>query len=196
MSDYGLEFQQWVSVSNIPDNIQDNGEQIKPRLRQYILSGEPCEYSKSVRQAFKKLTGGECLKYTSFTILVMFFFVYFLKRLADGKSKNVIEIVSFSIIPLAVVTVIITIFILKIYFGSIALRLADRGEAKCFKYKLYRRLRYELDPDENEYLYYADLGDFCVNISKNADLDCTVTGIVVSIKGTEHFYLLVEGFIV
>lgn len=194
MSDYGLEFQQWVSVPKFPDNIQDNGEQIKPRLRQYILSGEPCEYTESVRQEFKKLTGGERLKYTAFTILAMFFFVGFLAKLADGGSKSAIEIVSLSIIPLAVVTIIITIFILKIYFGSIALRLADRGEAMCFKYKLYRRLRYELDPEENEYLYYADLGDFCVSISKNTVLDSTVTGIVVNIKGTEHFYLLVEEF--
>ncbi len=120
----------------------------------------------------------------------------FLIKLADGGTKSVIEIVSFSFVPLAVVTVIITIFILKMYFGSIALRLADRGEARCFKYKLCRRLRYELDSDENEYFYYADLGNFCVNISKNANLDSTVTGIVVNIKGTEHFYLLVEEFII
>ncbi len=196
MGDYGLEFQQWITVPNFPNNIQDNCEQIKPRLRQYILSGEPCEYTENVRQAFKKLTGGESLKYTAFTISAMFIFIYFLKRLADGGSKSAIEIVSFSIIPLAIVTIIITIFILKIYFGGIALRLADRGEAMCFKYKLHRKLRYEMDYEENEYLYYADLGDFCVTVSKNANLDSTVTGIVVNIKGTEHFYLLVEEFIV
>lgn len=72
-----------------------------------------------------------------------------------------------------------------------ALRLADRGVAMCFKYKLYGKICYEKYPDENEYLYYVDLGDFRVNISKNADLSCTVTGMVVNVKGTEYFYLLV-----
>ncbi len=37
MGDYGLEFQQWVTVPNFPNNIQDNCEQIKPRLRQALV---------------------------------------------------------------------------------------------------------------------------------------------------------------
>lgn len=191
MNDYGLFFLQTVDVPKIPNNVQGNSERINPRFRQCILNGEPCKYNEDVRKALKKFTGNERTKYTVLTIVALFmFFVFFMNFMKESK-QDIPGIFICLFIYSAVIIVIITVYIQKMYFGSNALQLADKGEVKCFQYKLHRRLRYAVDPCDGTYYYYADLGDFCVQIPKSANLNYTVTGIVVNIKGTEHFYLLV-----
>lgn len=191
MNDYNLFFLQTVDVPKIPNNVQGNGVQINPRFRQCILNGEPCKYNEDVRNALKKFTGNERVKYTILTIVTVFMFFVFLMNFMKENKQGISQISILLFIYFAVIIVIITVSIQKMYFGSNALYLADKGEAKCFQYKLHRRLRYAVDPCDGTYYYYADFGDFCVQIPKSANLNYTIIGVVVNIKGREHFYLLV-----
>ncbi len=192
MNDYRLGFMQTIDVQNIPSNIQCNGKEINPRLRQFILAGKPCEYDENIRQALKKFTEGNRIKYTVFTIEAILIFLGVLSGFIQKSAGTVTVSYILSAVFLAVILIVIIVFILELYFGSIALRYADAGKVKCFEYDLYGRIRYELDHYEKDYIYYANLGDFCVEISQNADLAVTVTGVVVEMKETEYFYLLVE----
>ncbi len=193
MSEYRAGLRQWIIIPKVPGNVQENGRQIRPCLRQFIFAGEPCEYDENIRQALKSFIGGEGVFCAAFIIMIIFVSVHsFNKWFEKGTPTDETDIALHAIMPIAVTAVIVLVSVLILHFRLKTLRLADNGEARCFKYMLHRKLCYEKDPDENEYLYYAGLGDFCVNISKHTDLGSTVTGIVVNMKGTEYFYLLAE----
>lgn len=77
------------------------------------------------------------------------------------------------------------------YANSIAIKEADRGNLFCFKYEFYGKLRYVIDHEDNSCLYYANLGDFFVMTTSGTEPGPFVYGVVINVKGTEHFYLLI-----
>ena len=99
----------------------------------------------------------------------------------------------FAVIIISVLVLLITVFACREYANNVAVKAADRGEAQCFRYTFYGISRYEIPDSEGgtTTYYYAKLDDFLVKVSSDNRLPNKVIGLVIYVKGTEYFYLLV-----
>ncbi|MCI7766736.1 MAG: hypothetical protein MSJ26_01985 [Oscillospiraceae bacterium] len=174
-------------LAQMPGVYQENGDKINSCLRKYIFDGEPCEYDETLRAALKKYTRNDRIKnYLVMIMLSMFMAVIAADRIQSGKEPSILMFVILSVYVL-----IICIFVCREITNNIAVRAADKGEVQCFRYTFYGKLYYETDPDEGSRTFYADLGEFLVKLPCNTDIPSRPFGLVINIKGTEHFYLLV-----
>lgn len=109
---------------------------------------------------------------------------------AGLKSEKDASLFLFIIISIFII--IITIFACREYANSIAVKTADKGSVRCYTYTFYGISRFEMMTDTGTTSYYfANLGDFLVKVPSDKPLPPNVTGLVINIKGTDHFYLLV-----
>ena len=69
---------------------------------------------------------------------------------------------------------------------------AERGNVLCFRYDVRNILRYEYKDTDNDtvYEYYADLGDFAVQLSQKPQYSRTAAGVIAQAGGKEYFFLL------
>lgn len=174
-------------IPRMPEAFQGNGETINPRLRRCIFDGEPCEINDDVRAALKKYTAhNSMVNIAAIVILLMLILkvvVYFLRSDRDIPAGLVVI--------MGVVAIIIAVFAYRQYANGAALRAADRGEAKCFRYNCRGKCRYVIDTQDDSCMYFADMGDFMVHITHGMPAAPYAYGLVVNIKGSEYFYLLV-----
>jgi len=175
-------------ISQMPDVFQDNGEPVNPKLRDCISSGTPCCYTPEMREALKKYTFHDRIMNLS-VIAVMVSLILYAVTAALRSEKDASL---FLFILISVLVIIITVFACREYANSIAVKTADKGNVRCYTYTFYGISRYEMMSDTGTTsFYFAKLGDFLVKIPSDTPLPPDVTGLVINIKGTDHFYLLV-----
>lgn len=175
-------------ISQMPDLFQDNGEPLNPKLRNRILSGTPCEYTPQLREALKKYTFHDRIMNVSIIALMVLLILYTVT--AALKSEK--DAFLFLFILISVLILIIAVFAYREYANSIAVKTADKGNVRCFTYTFYGISRYEMMSDTGTTsFYFAKLEDFLVKLPSELHLPPKVTGLVINIKGTDHFYLLV-----
>ncbi len=179
----------YSDASQLPDLYQCNGEPVNPRLRRYIFDGEPCEYNNELRAALKKYTFRDRI-INIFVMAVMFMLILHTVAASLQSEKDTSL---FMFIIISVLVLIITIFACREYANNVAVKAADRGEVQCFRYTFYGISRYEILDSENgtTTYYYAKLNDFLVKVSSDERLPNKVIGLVINVKGTEQFYLLI-----
>lgn len=178
----------YSDVSRLPDLYQCSGEPVNPKLKRYIFDGEPCELTDDMRAALKKLTLNARIGNIITIILSVIFIIY--TAVAFIQSENETSLFMFMII--GVLVLVITLFACREYENNEAVKAANRGEVQCFRYTFYGINQYEIsDSDEGVTTYYfAKLNDFLVKVSSDERLPNNVVGLVINIKGTDHFYLL------
>ncbi len=174
-------------IEEMPGSCQGNGEEINPELREFIFGGEPAEFTEERRAALDKLIFNSRLK--GIIIISGFALVLLLIPIKLIINKTEPSWWMFAILFAVMIFLIIAIY--EQYANNIAIKEADKGNVFCFKYECFGKLRYVIDPQDSTCLYYVNLGDFTVHISGSAEPDMFVYGVVINIKGTEHFYLLV-----
>ena len=185
--DHMLQRCRTVDTDEMPGPCQGNCEDINPDLREFVFGGEPSDFTEWHRQALKNVILRSNIK----NIII-----------AAGMSMAFLSIIVTFIIrrtmpewwtfPILFALLIFAIIGgCDLYANSIALKEADRGNLFCFKYEFYGKLRYVIDPEDNSCLYYANLGDFFVMISSATEPGPFVFGVVINVKGAEHFYLLI-----
>lgn len=174
-------------IEEMPGVCQGNCEEINPELREYIFGGEPAEFNEDRRAALEKLIHNNRLKG-----------IIIIGGLAAALLMIPIKLIQCKTEPppwifaiLFAIMIFLIIAIYDQYANNIALREADKGNVFCFKYECCGKLRYVIDPEDSTCLYYANLGEFTVHIGSSAELGLFVYGVVINIKGTEHFYLLI-----
>lgn len=178
----------YSDASRLPDLYQCSGEPINPKLRRYIFEGEPCEYNENLRAALKKYTFHA--RIINMIVMVMAVNCIIFTVIASLQSEKDTSLLMFIII--SVLVLVITVFACREYANNAAVKAADRGEVLCFRYTFYGISRYEIFDSENgtTTYYYAKLNDFLVKVSSDERLPNKVVGLVINIKGTDHFYLL------
>lgn len=174
-------------IEEMPGSCQGNCEEINPELREYIFGGEPAEFNAERRASLEKLIRRSRLK--GIIIIGGLAVALLMIPIKIIQNRTAPSIWVFAIIFAIMIFLIIAIY--DQYANNIALREADKGNVFCFKYECFGKLRYVIDPQDSTCLYYANLENFTVNISSSAELGLFVYGVVINIKGTEHFYLLV-----
>ncbi|MGN0598856.1 MAG: hypothetical protein ACI4JK_03080 [Oscillospiraceae bacterium] len=178
----------YSDASCLPDLYQCSGEPVNPLLRQYIFEGEFCEYTEDMRAALKKLTLHARIGNIIVIIMAVNFIIYTVAAFIQNEKDTSL----FMFIIIGVLVLVIIVFACREYANNEAVKAADRGEVQCFKYTFYGINRYEIsDSDEGATTYYyAKLNDFLVKVSSDERLPNKVVGLVINIKGTDHFYLL------
>lgn len=174
-------------IEEMPGSCQGNCEEINPELREFIFGGEPAEFNEDRRAALEKLIRYSRLK----GIIVIGGLTVALLTIPIKLIQSRAEPSWWIFAILFAVMIFLIIAIYDQYANNIAIKEADKGNVFCFKYECYGKLRYVIDHEDSTCLYYANLGDFTVHISGSAELGLFVYGVVINIKGTEHFYLLV-----
>lgn len=129
MADRGFVSQQWINVQNIPDNIQKNGAQIDPLLRQYIFNGESCEYSEAIRRSLIKFTGAEGIKYIAFLAMIVFISIRSFRKFSEGSANDTAWLAAGALMPAAVITAILVFFYAENEFKKN--RPAACGQGRC-----------------------------------------------------------------
>lgn len=185
--DYMLQRCRTVDTDEMPGACQGNCEEINPDLREYIFGGEPSEFTEGHRSALKKLIFRNNIKNIFIAAGMSMLFVALIANFLIKQTLP--EWWTFPILFALLIFAVIGSY--DLYANSIAIKEADRGDLFCFKYEFYGKLRYVIDPEDNSCLYYANLGDFFVMISSMAEPGPFVFGVVINVKGTEHFYLLI-----
>ncbi|MBP0963702.1 MAG: hypothetical protein J5999_00215 [Oscillospiraceae bacterium] len=176
-----------VDTDEMPGPCQGNCEEINPDLREYIFGGEPNEFTEWHREALKNLILRNNIKNI---IIAAGMSMLFLSLIVTFIIKRTMP--EWWTIPILFALLIFAIIGgYDLYANSIALKEADKGNLFCFKYEFYGKLRYVIDHEDNSCLYYANLGDFFVMISSMAEPGPYIFGVVINVKGAEHFYLLV-----
>lgn len=176
-------------ASRLPDLYQCSGEPVNPELRRYIFEGEPWEYTQELRAALKKYTTRSRITNILAIVVAFAFILYTVAApLQSGKDMSL-----FMFIIICVLVLLITLCACKVYANNVAVKAADRGEVQCFRYTFYGISRYDIVDSENgtTRYYFARLGDFLVEVSSDKRLPNKVFGLVINVKGTDHFYLLV-----
>lgn len=176
-------------ASQLPDLYQCNGEPINPLLRQYIFDGEPCEYSKELKTALEKYILRDRVINIFVIVFMSFAIIKVLPECFKSEKTDTMFALLFTLF-MCIVSVIIIVFSYREFANITALKKADSGHAKCFRYTFYGISRYEIDPQDGTSLYFANLGEFLVKVSAADSYPIKVCGLVINIKGTEHFYLL------
>lgn len=178
----------YSDASRLPDLYQCSGEPVNSKLREYIFEGELCEFTEDMRAALKKLTFHARIGNIIVIIMAVNCIIYTV--IASLQSEKDTSLLMFIIISILVL--VITVFACREYAYNMAVKAADRGEVLCFRYTFYGISRYEILDSENgtTTYYYAKLDDFLVKISSDKRLPNKVVGLVINIKGTDHFYLL------
>lgn len=185
--DHILQSCRTVDTDEMPSPCQGNCEEINPDLRELIFGGEPCEFTEWHREALKNLILRNNIKNI---IIAAGMSMLFVALIANFLIKRTLpEWWTFPILFALLIFAIIGGY--DLYANSIALKEADRGNLFCFKYEFYRKLRYVIDPQDNSCLYYANLGDFFVMTTSGTEPGPFVFGVVINVKGAEHFYLLI-----
>lgn len=175
-------------ASQLPDLYQCNGEPINPNLKRYIFEGEPCELTEDMRAALKNLTFHA--RIVNIIVIIMAVNCIIYTVIASIQSKKDMSLFMFIII--GVLVLMIAVFACREYANNVAVKAADRGEVLCFRYTFYGISRYILDSENGTTTYYyAKLDDFLVKVSSDKRLPNKVVGLVINVKGTDHFYLLV-----
>ncbi|MGN0586981.1 MAG: hypothetical protein ACI4JF_06820 [Oscillospiraceae bacterium] len=175
-----------TDIQKMPDMFQENGEPINPRLRKYIYEGEACEFNGELRAALKKYTGHDRVRNIAVIVIMLMIILEAVSLIFQSEELSAVPVVIIGILA-----IIISVFAYREFANGAALRAADRGEVRCFKYTYYAKLRYVIDPQDGSSLYFADLGDFMVGISSSTPAAPCAYGLTVNIKGSEHFYFLV-----
>lgn len=176
-----------VDTDEMPEPCQGNCEEINPDLRELIFGGEPCEFTEWHREALKNLILRNNIKNI---IIAAGMSMLFAALIANFLIKRTLpEWWTFPILFALLIFAIIGGY--DLYANSIAIKEADRGNLFCFKYEFYGKLRYVIDPQDNSCLYYANLGDFFVMTTSGTEPGPFVFGVVINVKGAEHFYLLI-----
>lgn len=178
----------YSDASRLPDLYQCSGEPVNPRLRRYIFEGELCEFTEDMRAALKKLT----LHARIGNIIVMIMAVNCIIYTVIASLQSEKDTSLFMFIIISVLVLVITVFAYREYANNEAVKAADRGEVLCFRYTFYGISQYDILDSENgtTTYYYAKLNDFLVKVSSDERLPNKVVGLVINVKGTEHFYLL------
>lgn len=176
-----------VDTDEMPEPCQGNCEEINPDLRELIFGGEPSEFTECHRAALKNLILRNNIKNI---IIAAGMSMLFAALIANFLIKRTLpEWWTFPILFALLIFAIIGGY--NLYANSIANKEADSGNLFCFKYEFYGKLRYVIDPQDNSCLYYANLGDFFVMTTSGTEPGPFVYGVVINVKGTEHFYLLI-----
>lgn len=176
-----------VDTDEMPSPCQGNCEEMNPDLRELIFGGEPCEFTEWHREALKNLILRNNIKNI---IIAAGMSMLFAALIANFLIKQTLpEWWTFPILFALLIFAIIGGY--GLCANSIALKEADRGNLFCFKYEFYGKLRYVIDPQDNSCLYYANLGDFFVMTTSGTEPGPFVFGVVINVKGAEHFYLLI-----
>ncbi|MGN0638000.1 MAG: hypothetical protein ACI4J0_06485 [Huintestinicola sp.] len=185
---FNEDLREYSDASRLPDLYQCCGEPVDPRLRRYIFDGEPCEYNEKMRSALKKYTFRDRIV----NIFVMLIALQLILYTISASLQSEKDMSLFAFIAISVLVLLITVFACREYANNVAVKAADRGEVQCFRYNFYGISRYEISDTENgtTRFYYADLGDFLVKVSSDKQFPSKVIGLVINVKGTEHFYLL------
>lgn len=175
-----------VYMKEDPAFRQSNGFKVEPRLRKYIMNGEPCEFDAVLKDSLESHMNGGLVKLIFLILGFIAAVIYVCGTILENGIKYPIwlYLIGF-VLPL----------LLIIYFANrnkvnrLALKAAKNGDIQCFRYKLFRILQCHTDCNTED-SYYADLGDFCVNVSSAYPKSAYICGAVITIDGEEYFYLL------
>lgn len=169
-----------------PAFCQSDGCKVNPRLRNYIMRGEPCEYDTRLRNSFESRTKESNVKVI---LMVVGYIVFALMVIISVFIDKLEDPLILWFIFLAGFLAYIIYCIHKNKINMLALNAAKLGDIQCFRYKVRRYLKCHVDCNDNSD-YYADFDDFCVNIPSIYYGVEYLFGAVVTINGEEYFYLL------
>ena len=124
-------------VSQMPDLYQCNGDPINPLLRQYIFDGEPCEYSKELKAALKKYILRDRIINIFVIVFMSIAIINVLPECFKPENSNTMFAI-FTTLFMCIVSVIIIVFAYREFANISALKKADSGHTKCFRYTLLR----------------------------------------------------------
>ncbi|MGN0639168.1 MAG: hypothetical protein ACI4J0_12425 [Huintestinicola sp.] len=175
-----------VYMQEYPAFRQSNGFKIEPRLRKYIMNGEPCEFDAVLKDALESHTNEGLVKVIFMILGYIAAVIYVCNTIMEKGLRCPIWLY---LIGFALPLLLIISFENRNKVNRLALKAAKNGDIQCFRYKLCRILQCHTDCTEDD--YYADLGDFCVNVSSAYPMSAYICGAVITIDGEEYFYLLV-----
>lgn len=186
----------FVSISERPEIIQPDGQPVLPEAAEYIYNGEPCAFDGGIYAALKKH-----IRRGRFPAVVMMVFVaacdaaFAAGAFWDGVPRSIKSIKdAVFFLTVGIMLMAFALFMGRLYNKDIvALKSAENGQIRCFRYKYYNKLRFEYKDFDKDtrYDYYADLGGFSVEIPKEAEYASYAVGAVISVDDSDYFYLLV-----
>lgn len=186
----------FVSISERPKIIQPDGQPILPETAEYIYNGESCAFDGEQYNALKKHIRRGQFVYAVIMVFVAACGAAFAAGAFCGGVPRSLKDMRDSVFILAVGIVLIALAVLMGRFynkDTTALKSAENGHIRCFRYKYHNKLRYEYKDFDKDtrYDYYADLGDFAVDIPQAAAYAPYAVGAVISVDDNDCFYLLV-----
>lgn len=170
-----------------PAFCQSDGCKVNPRLRNYIMRGEPCEYDKRLRNSFESRTNESVFKVV---MMIAGFIVAVIILTLSAVNDTLKDPLSLWLIILACFLAYIIYCIHRNKINLLTFNAAKRGDIQCFRYKVRRFLKCHVDCSDNPDYYYADFDDFCVDIPSIYHGVEYLFGAVITINGEEYFYLL------
>ena len=176
-----------VNKTEEPAFCQSDGCKVNPRLRNYIMRGEPCEYDTRLRNSFESRTKESNVKVI---LMIVGFILLALKVILSVLNDTLKDPLILWLIFLAGFLAYIIYCINRNRINLFALNTAKKGDIQCFRYKVRRFLKCHVDCSDKSDYYYADFDDFCVNIPTIYYGVEYLFGAVITINGEEYFYLL------
>lgn len=170
-----------------PAFCQSDGCKVNPRLRNYIMRGEPWEYDTRLRKSFENRTNESNVKVI---LMIVGFIVIALNLTISVLNDTLKDPLSLWLIILAGFLAYIIYCIHRHKKNLLALNAAKRGDIQCYRYKVRRYLNCHVDCSDKSDYYYADFDDFCVDIPSIYHGVEYLFGAVITIDGEEYFYLL------
>lgn len=170
-----------------PAFCQSDSCKVNPRLKKYIMRGEPCEYDTRLRNSFESRSNESNVKVI---LMIVGLIVVALNVIISVLNDTLKDSLILWLIILAGFLAYIIYCIHRNKINLLALNAAKRGDIQCYRYKVRRYLNCHVDCSDNSDYYYADFDDFCVDIPSIYYGVEYLFGAVITIDGEEYFYLL------
>lgn len=183
----------FISISERPKIVQPDGQPVSAETAEYIYKGELCAFDGEQYAALKKHIRRRRFVYIVITVFIAACGAAFAAgAFLGGAPRSFKEMRNFVfILAVGIAFIAVAVLVGRLYNkDTTALKAAERGN---IRYKYHNKLRYEYKDAEKDtrYDYYADLGDFAVNIPQAAAYAPYAVGAVISVDDNDCFYLIV-----
>lgn len=193
-----------------PALIQQDCLEVNPQAREHITAGVPCSCTPMLLELLKAHIR-DSRKGSILCVVIMLVFAGVMLMCFFSECASLVLAQSFRldgeglyvrctsqprlITQPALAVGLIVLSILLIRRRNHFLRVveeAEHGNILCFRYVVRDILRYEYRGTDGDpvYEYYADLGEFAVQISQKKKFSRTATGVLAQAGGKEYFFLV------